>query len=85
LIEYQMKCHDILFNHFHGSLTERKEMLIEKAALLTKRHIIETNLKTNDEYIELCKIKGREMLLGKSLKENDEKLINSQLTLSFLS
>jgi hypothetical protein len=60
--EYREKCYYLLFNHFHGSLTDRKNVLIEKAEMKSKRQIIE-----------------------ESLKELDEKLINSQLSINFLS
>lgn len=31
LVEYQTKCHDILFDYFHGTITGRKELLSAKA------------------------------------------------------
>lgn len=85
LIEYKKKVYDILFNHFHGSLTERKNVLIEKAEIKTKRQLIEVALKEDERYSELCELKGRELRIGKTLKDLDEKLIDSQLALSFQS
>lgn len=85
LLEYKKKVYDILFNHFHGSLTERKNVLIEKAEIKTKRQLIEVALKEDERYTELCELKGRELRIGKTLKDLDEKLIDSQLALSFQS
>lgn len=31
LVEYKIKCHDILFDYFHGTITGRKELLTQKA------------------------------------------------------
>ena len=83
--EYREKCYNLLFNHFHGSLTERKNVLIEKAEIKTKRQLIEIALKEDERYTELCDLKGRELRIGKTLKDLDEKLIDSQLALSFQS
>lgn len=85
LLEYKKKVYDILFNHFHGSLTERKNVLIEKAEIKTKRQLIEVALKEDERYSELCELKGRELRIGKTLKDLDEKLIDSQLALCFQS
>jgi len=31
LIEYKKECHRVLYNHFHGTITGRKELLAQKA------------------------------------------------------
>jgi hypothetical protein len=31
LVEYKINCHDVLFDHFHGTITGRKELLSIKA------------------------------------------------------
>ena len=50
LIDYKRQCYDILYEHFHGIMTNRKDLLREKASIQANRHKIEDILKTNDAF-----------------------------------
>jgi hypothetical protein len=82
---YKEKCYDILFNHFHGSLTMRKNLLIEKSELIERENQLRKELLDNPLYVQLNDLKGKNLSLCKSLKALDEKLINQQLAFPFPS
>jgi len=71
LIDYKRQCYDILYEHFHGIMTNRKDLLREKASIQAKRHEIEEILKTNDAFNKLEELRAEEARLGISLKKLD--------------
>lgn len=77
LIEYQRKCYKLLFEHFHGSLTERKALLLQKAEMMAERHQLESNLRLIDDYKRVCDIKGSEMRIAKELNKMDKEIITA--------
>ena len=83
-LEYKKKVYKVLFEHFHGTITERKELLKQKAELISERDKLKETLKQNKEYIRLCEIQGNEMRIGKELINLDREMIkDTQLSLEF--
>jgi len=83
LIKYKMECYKILFNHFNGTITYRKELLKEKVAKQSELEEAIKNLEENKDFKKYNEVKGQIMLLGKSLKDNDKQVMQSQTEMNF--
>ncbi len=80
LKEYKKKCYEVLYNHFHGELTKRNELLRKKALTESEIKNIQKDLQENSEkYKRLNKLQGEMLKIGRELKKNDNKNINKQL------
>ena len=81
LLEYKKECYDILYNHFHGEITQRKDLLKQKAELRVEREKIRKLLEQDENFCRYESLIAEESLLGKSLKELDNNEISVQLSL----
>jgi len=81
LQEYKLECYYILYKHFHGTVTRRRELIREKADTSIKRRKLEHALSQNPEYIELAKLRVHEMNIGKKIKEFERGEIQLELDL----
>jgi DNA mismatch repair ATPase MutS len=77
LIEYKHTCYELLYNHFHGSITNRKNDLIEekkiKDELSNKRKLLNEESQTIKEMAEL---ENKLKQLRKKMKAEDEAIVN---------
>ncbi|MFY0625620.1 MAG: hypothetical protein JXR07_04965 [Reichenbachiella sp.] len=78
---YKMECYEVLFNHFHGSVTGRSEVLKEKMQLQEKVAVLKSSLIDNEDYQALVKAEAAILRTGKNLKSLDKQFINEQLVL----
>lgn len=77
LLEYKKTCYDLLFNYFHGTITGRKELLVERLEIDTKIHSIKQKLQENvQDYKELHELKQKRKRLSGDLNSIDTQLIN---------
>jgi len=83
LQEYQLKCYDLLYEYFHGSITGRHQALLEKSDALGEMEGIMSELSTDPNYLRLNKARAKFLLASKKLKELDDDFIQGQLTLNF--
>ena len=81
LKEYKMECYHVLYNHFHGAITRRRELIREKADTTIQRRKLEHTLSQNPDYIELGKLRVKEISIGKRIKEADRSEIQVELDL----
>lgn len=81
LIEYKKECFDILFNHFHGAITNRRELIFQKAQTEIERSKKEFSLRSNQDFNSWEQLKALEARIGKQLKESDRLEINEQMQL----
>ena len=81
LQEYKMECYQVLYNHFHGSITRRRGLILEKANLTAKRRQLEKTLSQDPVYIELTKLRAREISIGKKIKEVERSEVQAELDL----
>lgn len=81
LAKYQLACCDILFNHFHGTITQRREILVNNVGLVNEKKELEAELAENAKLKRLAEIKTALSENGKSLKKLDAELTNTQLSL----
>jgi hypothetical protein len=80
LIEYKRACYDLLFNHFHGAITGRKEVIQERVA--TDQEIAEAKkaLAEVPEFKALRELENKRRMLSRSLNSMDNEVV-SQFTL----
>jgi hypothetical protein len=81
LIHYKKECYHLLYQHFHGTITQRQQLLNERESITTEMEQKRETLKENPEYVRLNELQARNMRLEKDLRKLDIKLVNSQLTL----
>lgn len=79
LQEYKLKCYDILYDYFHGSLTNRPNILKEKIDTDKKIQSLEESLNENTNFQDLKKLLEHKKLLGKSLVQMDKDIITQQM------
>lgn len=76
LIEYKKTCYRLIYNHFHGTITNRKELLIERIDVDTEIHNIKKELKESDEqYKRLEFLQTKKKILNNQLNSIDKELI----------
>jgi antirepressor protein len=81
LLEFKRECYEVLFNHFHGGITDRSSHLKNKTKALTLKAELIAALKANPEYQLL---QTQEQLIKQAnagLKELDSELVKDQLPL----
>lgn len=76
LIEFKKECYNLLYNHFHGIIGKRKELLIGVAETKLKIDSIKKELKENKTYKELIELENNKKLLSSEMKQIDKKVIN---------
>lgn len=76
LIEYKKTCYELLYNHFHGTITNRKELLIEKRAIDTEIHTLKGKLKENDlTFQKIQQLEFKKKQISKELSSMDNEII----------
>ena len=65
---YKLKCHDVLYDHFHGTITQRKDFLAQRNDVDARLKEINEQLREENELV-----KERNRLI------NEKKVINSNL------
>ena len=76
LIEYKKTCYNLLYNHFHGTITNRKELLLERQKVDTEIFEVKQSLKQKDEeFKKLQHLQTKRKSLSSQLNSIDEELI----------
>lgn len=76
LLKYQETCYALLYDHFHGTITSRKELLLERKEVDTEIHELEEKMKEMDEkYKKLQVLKRKRKTLSTQLNTIDKELI----------
>ena len=75
LTEYKRTCYELLYNHFHGSITNRKELLVEKSDVLKEIRETENELQQNKVSQKLESLKARRKKLSFDLLKIDKDLV----------
>ena len=81
LKKYKLKCYDVLYNHFHGTITGRINALNEKTEMLEKVAELKEEIETSEKMQELKDLQKRIKDVDKTLKNLDTDLMSGQLTL----
>lgn len=73
---YKETCYSLLFDHFHGTITNRKELLLSRDELDTQIHNIKASLKEQDEkYKELQNLENERKQVNNKLNSMDKEII----------
>lgn len=83
LKKYKLICYDILYNHFHGTLTDRMNALHEKSSIDTRIQALEEQLKESSTYKEILELRQKKKQVSGELRKLDNDLQSGQLRLSF--
>jgi len=76
LIEYKRTCYDLLYNHFHGVISNRKELLLERLEIKTEIHNITEELKEKENrYKKLQELKNKQKSVSRKLNGMDKEFI----------
>lgn len=76
LIEYKRTCYDLLYNHFHGVISNRKELLLERNEIDEQIHQLKEHLKTSDiQYKKLEQLQLDKRKINKELGFIDKKIV----------
>lgn len=70
LVEYKKECHRVLYNHFHGTITGRKELLSQKARAQVEMDEVMNTL-SPDMALKFDKAKKRLNQVTAQLRELD--------------
>lgn len=76
LVEYKRTCYELLYNHFHGTITNRKELLLERNRIDDTITNLRKALKEEDDkYIQLENLINKRKVLNSQLNSFDKELI----------
>lgn len=79
LQEYKKQCYDVLYNHFHGSLTGRLNTLEEKKVLEKEQRDLKAALKDNPDVKRLKEIEELKKSINSELQQMDNRLLSGQI------
>ena len=72
LRDYKMECYDILFNYFHGTITNRKKILEKKVSVESRILEAKHELLKSEAYVKVQELQKTNREIGKALKKNDQ-------------
>jgi len=76
LTAFKKTCYELLYDHFHGTITNRKELLLQRNTLDTEIHNIKTSLKEQDEaYKKLEELQNKRKLVSTQLNSMDNEIV----------
>jgi hypothetical protein len=81
LLEYKKECYKVMYDFFHGTITNRRDLLREKALIQRERQALEIELRQIDNFTRFNDLKAKEARLGISLKQNDNEEFKNQMNL----
>jgi len=83
IIDYKRTCYEILYNHFHGtiSINERKKIIQERAKTNESIALLESKIKETlvDEHDQLRKLKTKRNRLSEKLNDQDKAFAQQDL------
>lgn len=77
LTEYKRTCYRLLYNHFHGAITNRKDLLIERRTIDEEIIELKNELRENDaKYKQLQELQNKRKTLSTQLNSIDKEIVN---------
>jgi hypothetical protein len=83
LLAYKWECYKVLFDHFHGAITQRSKLLNIKTKQQVEIERLEAKLQKSDDYIKLQKCRQQIKEVNYGLVMLDHDLIHGQLSIKF--
>jgi hypothetical protein len=81
LREYKVQCYNVLFDHFHGMLASRSNILRDAAETHTEIAALKEKLMESPDYKRLSELNARLPALQKRARELDNDLLANRPTL----
>jgi hypothetical protein len=81
LEEYQWLCYQVLYQHFHGMITGRKELIRQKAMNSMTIDRLKNKVFVFPEVQELEKLEKKQKMIDRSLRQMDDDLFDEELNL----
>ena len=82
LLQFKKECYDLLYNHFHGVIGRRKELLIGVAETQIKISTLKKELLENKSYKQLLELENEKKILTSQMKSVDKEVV-SQIEINF--
>ncbi len=77
LLEYKRTCYQLLYQHFHGNIGNRKKLLLERKSIDVQIGQLKAELKNEDvKYQQLRELEGNRKLLSTRLNSIDKEILN---------
>ena len=81
LEEFQWLCYQVLYLHFHGSITGRKELIKHKAENQVKIDNLKNKVFANPEAQEMENLERQQKAIDRNLKQMDNDVFQEELNL----
>ncbi len=73
LQKYKETCYNLLYDHFHGVITNQKELLQTRSSISTRIHNLQSELKEEeDRFKQIGELKQQLTAINKKLNSNDK-------------
>lgn len=76
---YKLKCYEILYDYFHGTITRRQRLLVNRLELKNEKQEIINRLQESDDYKRLKEIDNTISASTKTLNKLDKDLAAGQM------
>ena len=81
LEEFQWECYRVLFEHFHGAITGRKELIKQKAANSMMIDSLKNKVFATEEAQRLEKLERQQKAIDRNLRQLDHEQFDEELAL----
>lgn len=81
LAAYKWECYRVLFEHFHGTITGRKELIKTKVANSVLIDSLKNKVFASDEAQQLEKLERQQKAIDRGLRQLDIEQFNEELDL----
>lgn len=81
LIEYQFQCYEVLYNHFHGTLSKRVDALEERRAINAEIEASKKAIADSEHNRRIAELQKLRKAVDKKLQTIDHELVTGQLSL----
>ena len=75
LQKYKFECYKVLYEHFHGAIAGRKELITQKAKAQLAITKLEKRLAENEDHKKLLELKTKEKSFTTALKNQDKDML----------
>jgi hypothetical protein len=75
-IEFKKECYNLLYNHFHGVIGRRKELLLGQAEVAIEIDQLKTKLFASADYKKLLELETRKKIYTKEMNKVDKIVLN---------
>jgi hypothetical protein len=75
-LKFKKECYNLLYNHFHGVIGRRKELLLGQAEVAIKIDQLKTKLYESADYKQLIELEAKKKIYSKEMSKVDQIVIN---------